>query len=183
MPGGGGGGSTPTSVALHLALIILTTLMSGEIFDEKTVPKICVPASLAATSTLTQNKGPGTEAHFWNPPSPGSPPPSPKQFSGRPERVHTGACLLVRLHPLGNARGALLELGPDRHGRNHQVPQEHGQLQQQHDHEDGVAPRRDVVLPLFYTQTEEVCQSLNRVQERALGGAIVWGLGQWPCWM
>ena len=35
--------------------------------------KICVPAPLVATSVLTQNKGPGTEAHFWNPP----PPPSP----------------------------------------------------------------------------------------------------------
>ena len=30
--------------------------------------KICVPAPLVATSVLTQNKGPGTEAHFWNPP-------------------------------------------------------------------------------------------------------------------
>ena len=51
--------------------------------------KIC---ALVATSVLTQNKGPGTEAHFWNPPPPllrrapmPSPPPPPaKQFSGRP---------------------------------------------------------------------------------------------------
>ena len=49
--------------------------------------KICVPAPLVATSVLTQSKGPGTEAHFWNPPplpSPGAhaiPPPA-KQFSG-----------------------------------------------------------------------------------------------------
>ena len=30
--------------------------------------KICVPAPLVATTVLTQNKGPGTEAHSWNPP-------------------------------------------------------------------------------------------------------------------
>ena len=54
--------------------------------------KICVPAPLVATTVLTQNKGPGTEAHFWNPPPllcrapmPSPPPPTPaKQFSGRP---------------------------------------------------------------------------------------------------
>ena len=40
--------------------------------------KICVPALLAATSVLTQNKGPGTEAHFWNAPPP------PPSFAGRP---------------------------------------------------------------------------------------------------
>ena len=51
--------------------------------------KICVPAPLVATSVLTQNKGPGTEAHFWSPPPPpsfaGRPchPPPAKQFSGR----------------------------------------------------------------------------------------------------
>ena len=50
--------------------------------------KICVPAPLVATSVLTQNKGPGTEAHFWNLPPPllrRAPMPSPpaKQFSGR----------------------------------------------------------------------------------------------------
>ena len=32
--------------------------------------KICVPAPLVATFVLTQNKGPSTEAHFWNPPPP-----------------------------------------------------------------------------------------------------------------
>ena len=48
----------------------------GEIFSVKKIfrAKICVPAPLVATSILTQNKGPGTEAHFWNPPLP---PPSP----------------------------------------------------------------------------------------------------------
>ena len=44
----------------------------------------------AQPPVLTQNKGPGTEAHFWNPPlllrrAPmPSPPPPAKQFSGRP---------------------------------------------------------------------------------------------------
>ena len=57
--------------------------------------QICVPAPLVATSVLTQNKGPGTEAHFWNPPPPsfaGRPchPPPAKQFSGRPTTVIAG---------------------------------------------------------------------------------------------
>ena len=94
--GEGGGGPTPTYMAQndpHGALIILTTHMWGNIFSLKNLfrAKICVPAPLAATSVLTQNKGPGTEAHFRNappPPSPGAhaipPPPPAKQFSGRP---------------------------------------------------------------------------------------------------
>ena len=50
--------------------------------------KICVPAPLVATTVLTQNKGPGTEAYFWNPPTPPSPgaraiPPPPPQSNFR----------------------------------------------------------------------------------------------------
>ena len=78
----------------HIALIILTTQMCGgggdywwKIFFRA---KICVPAPLAPTSVLTQNKGPDTEPHFSNPPpllrrasmSPPPPPPA-EQFSGR----------------------------------------------------------------------------------------------------
>ena len=88
-----GGGGTPTYMAQndpHVALIILTTHMWGKNFLRKKNlwAKICVPAPLVASFVLTQNKGPGTEAHFWNlppPPSPGAhaiPPPA-KQFSGR----------------------------------------------------------------------------------------------------
>ena len=56
----------------HVALIILTTRMWGKNFSRKKIfrAKICVPAPLLATSVLTQNKGPGTEAHFWNLPPP-----------------------------------------------------------------------------------------------------------------
>ena len=36
--------------------------------EEGVRSKICVPAPLAATSILTQNKGPGTEAQIWNRP-------------------------------------------------------------------------------------------------------------------
>ena len=59
----------------------------GENFSlKKTFPG----QNLVATSVLTQNKGPGTEAHFWNPPTllRRAPMPSPrpaKQFSGLPE--------------------------------------------------------------------------------------------------
>ena len=82
---GGGGGPTPTYVAQndpHVALIILTTHMWGKFFSLKKISraKICVPARLVATSVLTQNKGPGTEAHFWNPP--------PPSFAGRPCHPH-----------------------------------------------------------------------------------------------
>ena len=47
-------------------------------------PKFCVPAPLAPTSVLTQNKGPDTEPHFSNPPPPSAgvhvtPPPPPPQ--------------------------------------------------------------------------------------------------------
>ena len=41
--------------------------------------KICVAAPLPPTSIVAQNQGPGTEAHFSNPPSP-----SLEQFSGPP---------------------------------------------------------------------------------------------------
>ena len=83
LPCQGGGGVNPTSMAqndTHVALIILTTQMwgGGGLLMEKTFSgQICVPAPLAPTSVLTQNKGPDTEFHFSNPP----PPPS---FGGRP---------------------------------------------------------------------------------------------------
>ena len=97
----GGGGVNPTSMAqndTHVALVILTTQMwgggGGGIIGGKNFfgPKFCVPAPLAPTSVLTQNKGPDTEPHFSNPPpllrqasmSPPPPPPPPaEQFSGR----------------------------------------------------------------------------------------------------
>ena len=79
----GGGGSTPTSAAQndpHVAPTILTTHMwGGDGGLEKNVfgPNFCVPAPLASTSTVTQHKGPGMEAHFSNPPSV-PPPPHPR---------------------------------------------------------------------------------------------------------
>ena len=58
----------------HVALIILTTQMwgGGGIVGGTSFfgPKFCVPAPLAPTSILTQNKGPDTEPHFSNPPPP-----------------------------------------------------------------------------------------------------------------
>ena len=61
--------------------------------------KICVPAPLVATTVLTQNKGPGTEAHFWNPPppSPGAHaiPPPRKAIFGPP---CTAVCRSMVLH-------------------------------------------------------------------------------------
>ena len=61
----------------HVALIILTTLMSREILRWKKLvrAKICVAAPSVPTSTVTQNKGLGTEAHFSNAPSAGVRPP------------------------------------------------------------------------------------------------------------
>ena len=67
---GGGGGVRPQ----HTWLKMIPTsryhfdyTYAGEIFSVKKFfrAKICVPAPLVATSVLTQNKGPGTEAHFW----------------------------------------------------------------------------------------------------------------------
>ena len=46
--------------------------------------KIFVPAPLVATTVLAQNKGPGTEAHFRNPPS---------SFAGRP--CHPPPCKTI----------------------------------------------------------------------------------------
>ena len=77
----GGGGVNPTSMAqndTHVALIILTTQMwgGGNYWWKKLFrAKICVPAPLAPTSVLTQNKGPDREPHFSNP---------PPSFGGRP---------------------------------------------------------------------------------------------------
>ena len=79
----------------HAALNILTAhIWGGGGVGEKRLfrAKICVPVPWAPTSALTQNKGPGAEAHFWNPPPPqlrrapmpSPPPPTAKQFSGRP---------------------------------------------------------------------------------------------------
>ena len=56
-----------------------------------------------ATTVLTQNKGPGTEAHFWNPPRsfagrPCRPPPPAKQFSGRLISVTRGASRIVEVY-------------------------------------------------------------------------------------
>ena len=60
----------------HIALIILTTQIwggGGDYWWKKLFrAKICVPAPLAPTSVLTQNKGPDTEPHFSNPPPPPS---------------------------------------------------------------------------------------------------------------
>ena len=61
--------------------------------------KICVPVPLVATSVLTQNKGPGTEAHFWNPPphpSPGAhatPPPHKAIFGPPNDQCNEGVIL------------------------------------------------------------------------------------------
>ena len=73
--GGGAGVPTPTYRAQndpHVVLIILTTHMWGENFwwTKLFQAKICVPAPLAPTTIVTQNKVPGTEAHFSNPPPP-----------------------------------------------------------------------------------------------------------------
>ena len=89
---GGGGGVNPTSMAqndTHVALIVLTTQMwgggGGNYWWKKLLQaKIGVPAPLAPTAVLTQNKGPDTEPHFSNPPPPPSagvhvPPPPPPQ--------------------------------------------------------------------------------------------------------
>ena len=87
----GGGGVNPTSMAqidTHVALIILTTQMcvgGGNYWWKKLFrAKFCVPAPLAPTSVLTQNKGPDTEPHFSNPPPsfggrPCHPPPPPRR--------------------------------------------------------------------------------------------------------
>ena len=103
---GGGGGATPTYMAQndpHVALIIFDYTYVGENFFVKKIfrAKICVPAPLVATSVLTQNKGPGTEAHFWNPPPPflrRAPMPSPlcKAIFGPPRHSSARARLIFR---------------------------------------------------------------------------------------
>ena len=116
VPGGGGGRPTPTYMAQndpHVVLIILTTHMWGKFFfrEKNFQAKICVPAPLVATSVLTQNKGPGTEAHFWNPPPPSSfaghpchPPPRKAIFG--PPKVKSTKLLPLRALQLGCMRDA-----------------------------------------------------------------------------
>ena len=60
----GGGGVNPTSMAQND--IIIMGLLVEKLFRAK----FCVPAPLAPTSVLTQNKGPDMEPHFSNPPPP-----------------------------------------------------------------------------------------------------------------
>ena len=61
MPCRGGGGASTAQNDPHVALIILTTHMwGGGGVEEAFRSKFCVPAPLAATSVLTQNKGPGS---------------------------------------------------------------------------------------------------------------------------
>ena len=63
----------------------------------------CVPAPLAPTSVLTQNKGPDTEPHFSNPPPPSAgvhvtPPPPPRRAIFRsPSTMQTVGVHLVYL--------------------------------------------------------------------------------------
>ena len=64
----------------HVALIIIYdyTYVGGGGFGEKNFrAKICVSAPSAPTSIVTQNKGPSTEAHSFNPPFGGRLPPPP----------------------------------------------------------------------------------------------------------
>ena len=97
----GGGGWTPTYMAQndpHVVLIILATQMWAKIFWLKKLfqAKICVPAPLVATSVLTQNKGPGTEAHFWTPP-----PPSPGAHAIPPTQSNFRVAKLLFHPPCG----------------------------------------------------------------------------------
>ena len=87
----GGGGPTPTYMAQndpHVALIILTTHMWGKFLSEKNFsgPKFVFRRLWWQHPSL--HKGPGTEAHFWNPP-----PPSPGAHAIPPPQSNFRAAL------------------------------------------------------------------------------------------
>ena len=79
----GGGGSTPTHMAQNDSHVALKIFGGKHLFGPKIVFR-----PLAPTPIVTQNKGPGTEANFSNPPPPA------EQISGHPVSCKGGGSYL-----------------------------------------------------------------------------------------